>query len=261
MDQTPFRRGTDAAAFSNDASAASLQLARLRQFVAPELFDELGGCGRDDKAVAADVREVVVVFADLRGYTRFADRYPLERLAEVLDHFHGAMGEAIRAHGGTLERFTGDGVMVFFPARGLSATTAEAALAMASAMHESTRVLAAGWRRDGIELGLGIGIARGLARVGPLGCDWRKDYGAVGRVVNLAQRLCARAEAGETLVERSTLADHPHRAAAARRLRLDGFRQPVEVARLRSGDDGKLPRMSWAGLLAKCWFRPIRAFA
>ncbi len=211
---------------------ARRRLKGLRGFVAPELFHAVGREGAG--ALRPVDRNIVVVFVDLRGFTRFAEQHPLGRVAAVLDQYFGAMGKAIKAHGGTLERYTGDGVMVFFDDQAPASDARERALSMALQMQEAMGALASRWRGQAIELSLGVGIARGLARVGPIGCGWRRDYGAIGPVVNLAQRLCDRAAPGEVLVERSAMARLAQPAVARdfKGLRLHGLSRSVAGVRL-----------------------------
>ena len=103
------------------------------------------------------------------------------------------MGRLILDHEGTLERFTGDGLMVFFNDPVPVPDAPERAVRMAVAMRDRVGELAAKWRREGYELDLGLGIARGFATLGAIGFEGRWDYAALGTVTNLAARLCGEA--------------------------------------------------------------------
>jgi class 3 adenylate cyclase len=117
----------------------------------------------------------------------------------VLREYHAAMGALIVGHGGTLERFTGDGMMVFFNDPLPINEPARRAVEMAFAMQDDALKLSAQWKKRGYMLGLGIGIAQGYATVGAIGFEGRIDYGAIGTVTNLANRLCDLAGPGDIL--------------------------------------------------------------
>src|SRR3989442_8702556 len=97
----------------------------------------------------------------------------------------------ILEHEGTLERFTGDGMMVFFNDPVPVANPEERSVRMAEAMRARVRALSAEWRRQGHELDFSVGIAKGYATIGAIGFEGRSDYAAIGSVTNLAARLCA----------------------------------------------------------------------
>jgi class 3 adenylate cyclase len=118
----------------------------------------------------------------------------------VLREYHEAMGRLIVEHEGTLERFTGDGMMVFFNDPVPVDNPAERAVRMAAAMRDRVRALRASWRKRGHDLDLGVGIAQGYATIGAIGFEGRWDYGAIGTVTNLAARLCAEAQGGQVLI-------------------------------------------------------------
>ncbi|HSF01560.1 MAG TPA: adenylate/guanylate cyclase domain-containing protein, partial [Solirubrobacterales bacterium] len=114
--------------------------------------------------------------------------------------YHAQMGKLILEHEGTLERFTGDGMMIFFNDPVEIPNPAERAIRMAIAMRDAIAGLAARWRKRGWDLALGMGIAQGYATIGAIGFEGRMDYGAIGTVTNLASRLCGEARGGEILV-------------------------------------------------------------
>jgi adenylate cyclase len=172
-------------------------------------------------------REVTVVFLDLRGFTAFAETSDPEEVMEVLREYHAAMGELILAHEGTLERFTGDGMMIFF--NDPVPNPGKRAVRMALAMREQVRELAAAWFRRGYDLGLGVGLAQGYATIGAIGFEGRWDYGAIGTVTNLAARLCGEAKPAQVLISRRLLAtvEHLVEAEPVGELALKGFHRPV----------------------------------
>src|SRR5215216_2481770 len=172
---------------------------RLRRFLSPQIADLVINSG-DESFLRSHRREIVVVFCDLRGFTAFAESSEPEEVMTVLAEYHAALGELIFRYSGTLERFTGDGLMVFFNDPIPLAEPARRAVEMALTMRDRVATLAEGWRRLGHDLGFGVGIAQGFATLGRIGFEGRFDYAAIGSVTNLAARLCAEAGAGQVLV-------------------------------------------------------------
>ncbi len=143
---------------------------RLRRFLSPQLVDLVIDSGGED-LLASHRREIVVVFCDLRGFTSFAESSEPEEVMGVLQEYHEALGTLIFAYGGTLERFTGDGLMVFFNDPLPTEDAPQRAFRMAVAMRDADRVLADGWTRRGHDLTLGVGIAQGFATLGRIGYE------------------------------------------------------------------------------------------
>jgi class 3 adenylate cyclase/CheY-like chemotaxis protein len=211
------------------------RLGRMKRFFSPQLA-ELLLSSHDERLLESHRREISVVFCDLRGFTAFAETAEPEEVMAVLREYHGAIGTLVFEHEGTLERFAGDGVMVFFndpiPCPDPSARAVRMAVAMRTAVTE----LAAQWRRRGHELGFGVGIAQGYATVGAIGFPGRFDYAAIGPVTNLAARLCDEARAGEillaqrafTVIEDLVEVDPPRECA------LKGFHRPITAYPVRS---------------------------
>jgi class 3 adenylate cyclase/CheY-like chemotaxis protein len=177
------------------------RLGRLRRFFTPALADAIVA-GGDEDLLKTHRREISVVFIDLRGFTAFTDRAEPEEVMELLHAYHATMGHVVLAHGGTLERFAGDSIMVFFNDPVPIERPAEQAVRMALAMQQSFLPLGAAWRKRGHDLALGCGVAQGYATLGAIGFEGRWDYAAIGNVTNLAARLCAEAQAGQVLVDR-----------------------------------------------------------
>jgi adenylate cyclase len=175
------------------------RLGRLKRFFSPQLAELIVAGGAEDP-LRTHRREITVVFLDLRGFTGFAETAEPEEVMGVLREYHEAMGRLILEHAGTLERFAGDGMMVFFNDPVPVDNPAERAVRMAIAMRERVRELRAAWRKRGHDLDLGVGIAQGYATIGAIGFEGRWDYGAIGTVTNLAARLCAEARGGQVLI-------------------------------------------------------------
>jgi adenylate cyclase len=214
------------------------RLGRLKRFFSPQLAELIVAGGTEDP-LRSHRREITVVFLDLRGFTAFAETTEPEEVMAVLHEYHAAMGELILRHEGTLERFTGDGMMIFFNDPVPVLNSAERAVRMTLAMRERVGELAARWRKRGYQLDFGVGIAAGYATIGAIGFEGRWDYGAIGTVTNLAARLCAEAEPGQILVAQRVVAalEDLLEAEYIGDLALKGLRTPVaayDVLRLRT---------------------------
>jgi adenylate cyclase len=176
------------------------RVGRLKQFLAPQLAELIVSHG-DEKILESHRREIVVVFCDLRGYTAFTETVEPEEALDFLRQYHGALGPLVSQFEGTLDQFSGDGIMVFFNDPVPIPDPAERAVKMAVAMREAAGTLIAAWRRRGRMLGFGAGIAQGYATLGQIGFADRSGYTAIGTVCNLAARLCAEAKDGQILVD------------------------------------------------------------
>ena len=143
------------------------RIGRLKRFFSPQLAELIVQGGAADP-LQSHRREVTVVFLDLRGFTAFAELAEPEEVMAVLREYHARMGELILAHEGTLERFTGDGMMIFFNDPVPVPDPAERALRMTLDMRQHAEELAARWRKSGYELHAGIGVAQGYATIGAM---------------------------------------------------------------------------------------------
>jgi class 3 adenylate cyclase len=213
------------------------RVSRLKRFFSPQLAEAIVAGGATDP-LRPHRREISVVFLDLRGFTAFAEMSEPEEVSEVLATYHAEVGRLILEHEGTLERFTGDGMMIFFNDPVSVANPEERAVRMAEAMRARIRVLGAEWRRRGYDLDLGMGIAKGYATIGAIGFEGRRDYAAIGSVTNLAFRLCAEASPGQILISQRIYAAVTNLADANEvgPLQLKGFHRPVvayEIAHLK----------------------------
>ena len=145
-------------------------------------------------------REIVVVFCDLRGFTGFAERAEPEEVMALLRDYHAALGPIVTRFEGTLDKYGGDGMMVFFNDPLPTPDPAKRAIEMAVAMREAAAEVVKSWRRRGHNIGFGVGISLGYATLGQIGFAERMDYTAIGTVTNLAARLCGEAKDGQILV-------------------------------------------------------------
>jgi class 3 adenylate cyclase len=211
------------------------RVGRLRRFLAPQLAQAIVSAG-DDKMLQNHRREIVALFCDLRGFTSFSETAEPEDIMTALGEYHGALGPLIRKYEGTLDRFTGDGMLVFFNDPLPCADAPERAARLALDMRAAMAALAPSWGRRGHKLGFGVGMAQGYATLGRIGFEDRFDYTAIGAVINLAARLCADAGDGHILVsgrlaasvgETVEVDDLGERA-------LRGMSRPVAVVNLRA---------------------------
>ncbi|HEV8236277.1 MAG TPA: adenylate/guanylate cyclase domain-containing protein [Gemmatimonadaceae bacterium] len=184
-------------------------------------------------------RTVSCLFADIRGFTRFAASANPVRVVALLDRFFASVCQIAVDHGGSIDKLLGDGIMVLFGVPNPRGENRERALSAAIAMVEVfdasiADVIAPDDRRRCPRLGLGAGIATGPVILANVGSTTRMDYTVIGAAVNLAARLCAEARPREVLCDTATARNGrlPERAAvrsATRSLRVKGIRGVVRV--------------------------------
>jgi len=211
-----------------DQQVAEIErMKRLKRYLSPQIAETL--LKGDDDVFKSHRREITVVFLDLRGFTAFSDSAEPEEVMELLKSYHMEMGKLIFKYEGTLERFAGDGIMIFFndPIRCENHT--EKAVRMAAEMRTRVQELRANWHKKGYELDLGIGLAASYATLGNIGFEGRMDYGAVGNVTNLAARLSDEAKGGQILTNQKTLSrvESLVESVFVEELRLKGFHRPI----------------------------------
>ncbi len=213
------------------------RVGRLKRFFSPQLA-ELILAGGDQDPLKSHRREITVVFLDLRGFTAFAETAEPEEVMEVLREYHVEIGPLVLRHEGTLERFAGDGLMIFFNDPVVVPDPEHRAIRMTLDARAHVRELIDRWKRRGHDLGFSAGIAQGYATIGAIGFEGRWDYAAIGTVTNLASRLCSEAPPDHILISQrvnaaaATLVD----VEPAGHLELKGFSRPVpayNIVRLR----------------------------
>ena len=179
---------------------------RLKRFFSPQLSDLIVS-SQDESILESHRREITVVFCDLRGFTAFSENQEPEEVMAILREFHETIGPMIFEYEGTLERFAGDGLMVFFNDPIPCSDPATKAVKMALAMREGMDDLIRRWKERGYELDMGMGIAQGFATLGIIGFEGRFDYAAIGTVTNLASRLSDEAQARQILINKRVFAE------------------------------------------------------
>jgi class 3 adenylate cyclase len=207
------------------------QKTELSRFLSPQI-SALISSSEGEQLLAGHRRQITVAFCDLRGFTTFAEQADPEEMLGVLGEYHRMMGDAIIEHGGTLEHFAGDGVMIFFNDPVPQEDHVERAVRMAIAMRERFQPLSAGWRKRGYELGFGVGIAVGYATLGRIGFEGRYDYGAIGNVVILASRLSSQAAANQILLSQRAagMVEELIEVESVGELEIKGLSRPVSAS-------------------------------
>ena len=207
------------------------QMYRLKRYFSPQIAEVVLRCPDGDSLWKSHRQEVTVVVLDLRGFTRFANDAEPEEVMALLRNYHAEMGPLVFKFHGTLERFTGDGMMIFFNDTIPSEQQTKRAVMMALEMRDRGKELRTEWLKKRYDLNLGIGLAAGYATVGNFGFEGRMDYGVVGKVTNLTYRLCAEASGGQILTNQHTLSKIEGfvHAEAVANLDLKGFSHPVRA--------------------------------
>jgi adenylate cyclase len=218
------------------------RMSGLKRFLAPQIAELVLSSG-GEKLLDSHRRDVTIVFCDLRGFTAFAETAEPEEVMAVLREYHGSLAGLINSFEGTLERFAGDGLMILFNDPIPCPDPCERAVKMAVEMRDRVMVLASKWKKLGHDLGFGMGIAHGFATLGRISSEGRFDYTAIGRVVNLAARLCGEAKSGQILVDGKV-----HTAVEALtdfdpvgELELKGFHRPVAAFDIKALRGGPVP--------------------
>jgi adenylate cyclase len=148
---------------------------------------------------------VTILFADIRGFTAFSERENPEKVVGLLNRYFSAMSEIIFAHGGTLDKYIGDGLMAIFGAPNATPEDAKNALKTAVTMQRRLTTLNKELEAEKLtRVDIGIGLHTGIATVGYIGSDRRSEYTAIGDTVNLASRLESNALGGQILVSNAT---------------------------------------------------------
>jgi|SRR5579864_4619484 len=204
------------------------RMSRLKRYFAPQVAEAILKSG-GETLFEGHRREITVVFLDLRGFTAFSDNVEPEEVMELLRTYHEEMGRLIFAFEGTLERFTGDGMMVFFNDPIPSLDHTKRAACMTLEMQARMKPLRERWLKEGHDLDLGIGLTSGYATLGTIGFEGRMDYAALGNVVNLASRFSDAAMGGQILTNQRTLSrlEGVVEAEPLDMLTLKGFARPV----------------------------------
>ena len=223
-----------------DEQVAMLEkTSKLRRYLSPAIADAVVTQGAE---LGATTRaELTIVFADIRGFTVLSEQSEPETVAASLNSFLGAMTDVVFEFGGTLDKYVGDAVMVFFNDPLPQEDHAERAVRMALKMQQVLNDLCRELSRAAMgEITAGIGISTGFVTVGNFGSASRMEYTVIGNHVNLASRLADDAAPGEILISERTLALLPSdlvNAEPAGERTLKGVNRPVRLYSVTDASD------------------------
>lgn len=209
------------------------RLARLKRFLSSEVADLVTVEG-NESLLDSHRRLIACLFCDVRNFTAFSEAVEPEEVMDVLQSVHQHIGQLVAGHGGTIGYRAGDGLMVIFndplPCDDPVAKASTLAIEMRTAFAEVQKR----WKKLGHDIGFGIGISYGYATLGLIGSEGRYDYTAIGNVVNIAARLCDRADDGEILIDKRACVEIEDRAEteAVGALDLKGVGKQVETYRI-----------------------------
>ena len=180
-------------------------------------------------------KKLTVFFSDIRGFTELSEELEAEALTDILNHYLNEMSKIVVKYGGTIDKFMGDSVMVFFgdPNTQGAKKDALAAVSMAIEMRKHMKSLRQQWRAQGIDkpLEIRMGINTGYCTVGNFGAATRMDYTIIGREVNFASRLESAAEPSEILISNEThsLIQDVIMTRDKGQINVKGFSRPVQI--------------------------------
>ena len=212
--------------------------AKLSKYLSPQLYASIFE-GKQDVKLGATRKKLTVYFSDIVDFTRTTEEMDAEDLAHLMNDYFENMAEIILKHGGTIDKYMGDAIMVFFgdPESRGTAQDAVACVRMAIEMEERLRFLQGKWMAMGLTqpVRMRAGINSGYCTVGNFGSENRMDYTIIGGQVNVAARLENVAEPGTILVSQNTYAlvrDHfAFEDAGSHQVK--GLSAPIEAYQLR----------------------------
>ena len=206
---------------------------RLAKYLSPQIYKNIFET-ESEQTNDYKRKKITVFFSDIKGFTDLSDSLDPDLLAELINEYLSAMTDIALKHGGTIDKFIGDAILVFFgdPESDGLKKDASKCLSMAIAMQNKVTELDRNWREDrGIIEGLKVrmGISTGYCTVGNFGSVQRVDYTVLGSTVNLASRLEAICQPREILVapETKTLLEKEFKFEAQEAVKLKGFNKPV----------------------------------
>lgn len=206
---------------------------QLRRYLAPQIADAVLN-GDTPLSLTSTRRNLTILFANIRGFTSMSDRLEPEELIDGLNKHFTVMTDVAFHHGGTLDKYVGDGILAFFGDPIPFEDHAERAVVTALEMRQQLRGIRAKWSSHGDEeLNVGIGISTGYVTVGNIGSATRTEYTVIGNHVNLASRLAQIAGHDRILVSERTLAapnvrERVH-ATPLNEISIEGFLRAVQV--------------------------------
>lgn len=207
---------------------------KLSKYLSPQVWQSIF-TGERDVRLETQRKKLAVFFSDIKGFTELSEEMEPEALTELLNHYFNGMSEVALKYGGTIDKFVGDSIMVFFgdPTSRGQREDAFACVSMAIDMRKHMKIMRQKWRSQGIKTPLEIrmGISTGYTTVGNFGAENRMDYTIIGKEVNLASRLESLAEPGEILVSYETFSLIKDRIMCRDKgeITVKGFGKPVPI--------------------------------
>jgi class 3 adenylate cyclase len=207
---------------------------KLGKYLSPQVWESIYNGDRDVR-LETQRKKLTVFFSDIKGFTELTEEMEPESLTELLNNYFTEMSQIAVQYGGTIDKFVGDSIMVFFGDPGTQGVKndAQACVKMAIEMRKHMKILRQKWQSQGIRTPLEIrmGINSGYCTVGNFGAESRMDYTIIGKEVNLASRLESLAEPGEILVAYETFS-HVKDIVMCRdkgEITVKGFARPVPI--------------------------------
>jgi len=207
---------------------------RLAKYLSPQIYDSIFS-GKQDGGTSTKRKNLTIFFSDIEQFTDLSETLEPERLTKVINSYLSEMSSIAIQCGGTIDKFIGDAVMVFFgdPESDGAEEDALKAVEMALLMQQRVGELQSHWKKLGVPkpMKVRMGITSGYCTVGNFGSDKRLDYTVLGRPVNLASRLEGLAEPGSVLISDSTcnLVSEHVACESVGEVNPKGFARPVEV--------------------------------
>lgn len=207
---------------------------KLSRYLSPQVYQSIFE-GKQDASIGSSRKKLTVFFSDIVGFTRQTEGMEAEDLAYILNGYLNRMARIVIAHGGTLDKFIGDAVLVFFgdPESNGAESDATACIEMALSMTSAITELNAEWERKGIGSGFQVrmGVTTGYCTVGNFGSEQRMDYTIIGNQVNLASRIEAAAEPRSIVIAHETwlLVRDTFDCSPQGPIHVKGFERPIQT--------------------------------
>ncbi len=207
---------------------------KLSKYLSPQVWQSIF-TGERDVRLETQRKKLAIFFSDIKGFTELSEEMEPEALTELLNHYFDEMSAVALKYGGTIDKFVGDSIMIFFgdPTTKGQREDAFACVSMAIEMRKHMKIMRQKWRSQGIKTPLEIrmGISTGYTTVGNFGAENRMDYTIIGKEVNLASRLESLADAGEILVSYETFSLIKDRIMCRDKgeITVKGFGKPVAI--------------------------------
>jgi adenylate cyclase len=211
--------------------------AKLSKYLSPQVFESIFS-GKQEVRIGSQRKKLTVFFSDIVGFTETTENLEAEELSNLLNHYLTEMSQIALEHGGTIDKYVGDAIIVFFgdpETRGVK-EDARTCANMAIAMQRRMRELRSEWLEMGLEkpFEIRVGINTGFCTVGNFGSPVRMDYTIIGNDVNLAARLESLADVGGILMAHETysLVKDTIMAEEGDSMTIKGFTKPIRTYRV-----------------------------